>query len=215
MSVRVDISGQGPPLVLTHGFGGSRHTWDTVVPLLAEHFTVVVWDLPGHGDSPDVGEGNYSRELALSELAGVIERVGAPAVLVGHSLGGYLSMAHAIDQPESVEALVLVSTGPGFRKPVGREKWNSLVAKAEVGFSVSKGSSGMVAQHDSRVIDGLSSIVAPTLLIVGEHDRRFHDAHAMLAEKLVARSLVIEEAGHQIQETHGPDVAAAVSAFLA
>ncbi len=214
MAVAVDIDGAGPTLVLTHGFGGSRRTWDTVVPALATTNTVSNWDLPGHGDSADAGEGNYSRELALAELAGVIDRADGPAVLVGHSLGGYLSMAHAIDHPDEVAALVLVSTGPGFAKPERREKWNRLVAKSESAFAVAKGSSGMVQQHDSRVIEGLGSIGAPTLLVVGERDHRFHNAHEMLAAKLGARSLVIEGAGHQVQETHGGELAAVITEFL-
>ncbi|MCP5025074.1 MAG: alpha/beta fold hydrolase [Actinomycetia bacterium] len=215
MSVALDITGKGPALILTHGFGGSRHTWDAVAPGLTAHHTVVAWDLPGHGDSPDAGDGNYSRQLALDELKGIIDRVGRPTVLVGHSLGGYLSMAHAIDHPDDVAALVLVATGPGFRKPEGREKWNRLVVEAEATFGVPTGSSGLVHQDDSRVIDGLASIAASTLLVVGERDRRFHAAHQMLAEKLKARSLVIEGAGHQVQETHGDEVAAAITEFLA
>ncbi|MCP4087447.1 MAG: alpha/beta fold hydrolase [Actinomycetia bacterium] len=211
MTVAVDITGEGPGLVLTHGFGGSRRTWDTVAPILATRFTVGAWDLPGHGESPDVGVGNYSRELALEELAGVIEQVGTPVILVGHSLGGYLSMAHAIDHPTDVASLGLVATGPGFRKPEGREKWNRTVAKAEETFGVPTGSSGMVQQNDSRVIDGLGSIGGPAVLVVGEFDKRFHAAHEMLADKLKAPSVVIEGGGHQVQETHGDQVAAVIS----
>ena len=46
------VAGDGPPLILVHGIGAARNTWNKALPLLTRHFTVVTYDLRGHGSSP-------------------------------------------------------------------------------------------------------------------------------------------------------------------
>ena len=84
----VQIMGAGPVLLLAHGLGASTHSWRTFAPLLSEHFTVVGFDLPGHGftDLPKARRISMpAMAEAIGELLGVLDTV--PDYAVGHSAG--------------------------------------------------------------------------------------------------------------------------------
>ncbi len=107
--LRYLVGGEGPPLVLVHGLGGSALNWAELVPLLARRRRVLIPNLPGHGGSdalaPDAGLGDFAdRVAALMELEAM-----APAAVVGHSLGGSVVLRLAIRRPEAVSALVLAA----------------------------------------------------------------------------------------------------------
>jgi pyruvate dehydrogenase E2 component (dihydrolipoamide acetyltransferase) len=101
-------------LLFIHGLGGSQTTWATVLGNFAENFRVVALDLPGHGasgkPSPDAG-GDYSVGALAAAVGEVIEKLDlAPAVLVGHSLGGATALDLALSRPKLVRGLVLVNS---------------------------------------------------------------------------------------------------------
>jgi pyruvate dehydrogenase E2 component (dihydrolipoamide acetyltransferase) len=101
-------------LVFVHGLGGSQTTWATVLGNFAESARVVALDLPGHGasskPSPDEG-GDYSLPALAAAVGEVIEKLDlAPAVLVGHSLGGAAALDLALSRPKLVRGLVLVNS---------------------------------------------------------------------------------------------------------
>src|SRR5512144_2702302 len=103
-----DFGGSGRPIVLVHGLGGSHLNWLPVAPRLAAHGRVLAVDLLGHGRTRSLGR---SARLGANRrmLARFIEAVARePAVLMGNSMGGYLSLAVAADQPAKVASLVLV-----------------------------------------------------------------------------------------------------------
>jgi pimeloyl-ACP methyl ester carboxylesterase len=108
---RVAGTGVGPPVLLVHGLGGSANGWVRVLRSLARDFSAVhALDLPGNGFSPLPASG----PLTLEEQLGVLhafcrEVVKAPALVVGTSLGGPLSVLLAALHPEDVAALGLVS----------------------------------------------------------------------------------------------------------
>jgi pyruvate dehydrogenase E2 component (dihydrolipoamide acetyltransferase) len=101
--------GEGPPLVLVHGFGGDLNNWMFNQPALAEAHRVIALDLPGHGHSQKaVGAGDvasFSATLTAFLDALSIDR----AHLVGHSLGGAIALHLALEQPDRVASLTLVS----------------------------------------------------------------------------------------------------------
>lgn len=103
--------GTAPVLWLVHGIGDSSRTWDDVVPLLAERFTVVAPDLLGHGESDkpraDYSVGGFANGIRDLMVVLGIER----ATVVGHSLGGGVALQFAYQYPERVERLVLVASG--------------------------------------------------------------------------------------------------------
>jgi pimeloyl-ACP methyl ester carboxylesterase len=103
--------GSGPVLLLVHGMAGSSAMWRDVLPGLAEHFTVLAPDLPGHGESAKP-RGDYSLGAFASSLRDLLLALGHErATLVGQSLGGGVVMQFAYQFPERTERLVLVSSG--------------------------------------------------------------------------------------------------------
>ncbi|HKD98958.1 MAG TPA: alpha/beta fold hydrolase [Micromonosporaceae bacterium] len=97
-----------PPVVLVHGLGGSHLNWVLLGPLLATGNRVYALDLPGFGLSYPAGRRADVTRNGLVLDAFLREVVGAPALLVGNSMGGLLSMAQAVRRPDSVTGLVLV-----------------------------------------------------------------------------------------------------------
>nr|WP_221380705.1 alpha/beta fold hydrolase [Actinoplanes polyasparticus] len=84
-----DYGGSGHPLVLLHGAGADRTSWDAVGPPLAESYRTVAVDLRGHGES---GDGLWSWEEVLDDLEAVVAALGmARPAMVGHSVGGLLA----------------------------------------------------------------------------------------------------------------------------
>lgn len=103
-----DFGGSGRPIVLVHGLGGSHLNWLPVGKRLAAHGRVLAIDLAGHGRTPSLGR-TASVGANQRLLGRFLEAVaGAPAVLVGNSMGGYLAMAEAAAEPDQVASLVLV-----------------------------------------------------------------------------------------------------------
>jgi pimeloyl-ACP methyl ester carboxylesterase len=214
VELHITRQGQGPPVVLTHGFAGSHEVWASQAEALAGSHTVVAWDLRGHGRSAPP-QGRYTREAALADLAAVVALAGAPALLAGHSVGGYLSLAHALAHPETVAGLAILSAGPGFRNPTRREAYNRSVEKVaeRSGFPLEVAEVAM--QHDSTVIDGLAAITCPVLVIVGGDDLPVYVAGSRyLADKLPdARLLEVPGAAHDVHIDRPGEVSDALYAL--
>ncbi len=103
--------GTGPVVLLVHGMAGSSSTWTPVLDDLAEHVTVVVPDLPGHGRS-EKPRGDYSLGAQASILRDLLVMLGHErATVVGQSLGGGIAMQLAYQYPERCERLGLVCAG--------------------------------------------------------------------------------------------------------
>jgi pimeloyl-ACP methyl ester carboxylesterase len=104
--VRYLVAGDGEPLVLVHGLGGAAANWSALAPLLLPGRRVLVPELPGHGGSSPLA--------AAPSLNGYADRIALlldrPAAVVGHSLGGAISLRLAIRRPELVSALVLAGS---------------------------------------------------------------------------------------------------------
>jgi pimeloyl-ACP methyl ester carboxylesterase len=102
-TIRWFEGGEGPPLLLLHGFGGAAWNWTALAPLLAGR-RVLIPDLPGHGGSSP---------LPAPSLAGFADAVAAlveePVGVVGHSLGGVVALRLAERRPELVRGLVLAA----------------------------------------------------------------------------------------------------------
>lgn len=95
-------------IVLVHGVNDQAGSWSTVIPKLAPKFRLVAIDLPGHGDS-EPATGPLPMRILVDALAGVIDRESpnAPVILIGNSMGGWVSMLYAAEHPERVSHLVL------------------------------------------------------------------------------------------------------------
>jgi haloacetate dehalogenase len=111
------VGGQGPAVLLLHGYPQNHLAWRKVAPVLAKRFTVVVPDLRGYGSSskPEGGLNhvNYSkRNMALDQIA-VLDHLGIKsAIVAGHDRGARVGQRLAMDHPELVSKLVLLDTIP-------------------------------------------------------------------------------------------------------
>jgi len=234
------VTGGGPAVILTHGFGASSHMFKANAAALADINAVIAWDLRGHGASgyPDDASA-YSLTASIDDMTAVLDEVGVEQLVVGgHSLGGYLSLLFALAHPERTRALVLIGTGPGFRNDQARDRWNrmaegyaqslvehglaGLPGSAELTADVHRDANGLIhaargilTQHDSRVLDALPTIDVPALVIVGQQDMPFIGGSNYMATKIPrAELVVIAGAGHAPNVTHPAEFDAAVRSFL-
>lgn len=106
-------AGAGAPVILVHGLAASLHDWDILLPELARQgYAGYALDLLGHGESPKPGQlEHYTSDSLFAHMQKWIDSLNfnEPAILIGHSLGGYLSLQYALQYPERVRALVLVN----------------------------------------------------------------------------------------------------------
>ncbi|TPK65754.1 alpha/beta hydrolase [Mesorhizobium sp. B2-4-15] len=105
------VYGKGEPLLLLHGGLGSIDMFAPILPKLAENRTVIGVDLQGHGRTA-LGDRPFSLEAIGDDMAGVVKELGYDKVdVMGYSLGGGVAFRMAVQHPETVRRLVLVSTG--------------------------------------------------------------------------------------------------------
>lgn len=110
-------AGQGPALLLLHGYPQSHLMWHLVAPALARDFTVICPDLRGYGRSsrpePDAEHRAYAKRTMARDLALVMDRLGHRRFMVaGHDRGGRVAHRLALDQPERVSALAVLDIVP-------------------------------------------------------------------------------------------------------
>lgn len=105
----LDFGGAGQPLVMVHGLGGSALNWMAVAPRFAERHRVLAVDLPGFGSSSPEGWRDASVQTSARAVRALLEReLRQPAILMGNSMGGLVSLLVAAQAPEQVSGLVLV-----------------------------------------------------------------------------------------------------------
>ena len=218
MRIHTVHQGSGRPIVFIHGMGTSAASWKAVSDLLADRFHTVAIDLLGHGDSPVPDDpSEYTRDAALGDIDDVLAELDRPAVLVGHSLGGYLALAHVATRPGVARGIVVLNTGPGFRDPEKREGWNERSRRNAHRFGVPEQVAELNLQHDSVVMDRLAEIETPTLVLAGGDDRpEYQGSGQYLERKMPHGSFRLVEGGaHSMHEdTHAEEVASIVAEFV-
>jgi pimeloyl-ACP methyl ester carboxylesterase len=146
LQVRQDGPPAAPTIVLLHGFAGSLHWWENLVPLLDSRYHVMRFDLLGHGGSSKPTEG-YSMEHQAQLLDEALRRLGVHrALIVGHSMGGLVATALATRDRALVAGVVLVDSPPtaaagklpftarlGFVPVLGQALRSFLITNGEVG----------------------------------------------------------------------------------
>ena len=223
--------GLGAGILLTHGFMATAHMWLPNLAALAAEHTVVRWDIRGHGASGSpLDPAEYSPEATVEDMAArILDAAGLEsAVIVGMSMGGYLSLLFQLHHPERTSGIVLVDCGPGFKKDEARDAWNGVHALGRAEDFERGGlrhrtvheprsvmpriamragwrwpHCGIRPQKDSSVISNLPNIDVPTLVFVGEHDERFLPGSRYMTAKIPDAELyVVSGAGHAGE--HGP-----------
>src|SRR5690349_6130193 len=206
------VSGSGRPVILSHGYGATGRMWDGQRRTIGDRYRLITWDMRGHGQTESPTDpARYSTESTVGDMQVLLAALGVSrAVVGGLSLGGYMSLAFYLAHPEMVEALVICDSGPGYRNAEARAAWNerahqraaNLEARGLDAFGgrsrevrealahhrsaqgLAHAARGMLAQANSRVIDGLASIRVPTLIVVGDRDEPFLAPCQYMAKKI-------------------------------
>jgi pimeloyl-ACP methyl ester carboxylesterase len=225
VEIYYEVHGSGPPLLLTHGYSSTSAMWQGQIEALLKRHKLVLWDMRGHGQSdyPD-DPAAYSEALTVADMAALLDEVGASSAIIGGlSLGGYMSLAFYRAHPERVRALLIIDTGPGFKKDDAREAWNKRAhdtgdrfereglavlksfsrERSEVSHrdasGLARAARGMLTQRDAGVIELLPNIKVPSLIVVGANDAPFLAASDYMAAKIpAAQKVVIPAAGHAV-----------------
>jgi pimeloyl-ACP methyl ester carboxylesterase len=225
VEIYYEVHGSGPPLLLTHGYSMTSQMWQGQIEALAKHRQLLLWDMRGHGrsDYPDDASA-YSEALTVADMAALLDAIGAERAIVGGlSLGGYMSLAFYRAHPDRVRALLIIDTGPGFKKDDAREAWNRRASETGDRFDreglsalqlgsrersdvshrdasgLARAARGMLTQRDGRVIELLPDIKVPSLVVVGADDTPFLAASDYMAAKIPgAKKAVIPAAGHAV-----------------
>jgi pimeloyl-ACP methyl ester carboxylesterase len=241
VQIHYEVHGSGPVILLTHGYSSTAQMWAGQIEPLSRNHTLVLWDMRGHGQS-DYPEDDslYSEEATVADMAALLDTVGARTAIVGGlSLGGYMSLAFHRRHPERVSALLIIDTGPGFKKDEAREAWNQTALKTakrweEQGLAplqslsperrtadhrsadgLARSGRGMLTQRDAQVINSLPDIAVPSLVVVGADDAPFLAAADYMAAKIPgAQKVVIPNAGHAANIDQPDAFNRAVLAFL-
>lgn len=102
--------GEGPPLVLLHGFGANKYHWSMIAKFLTPHFTLYVPDLPGFGESSQVSDAKYNSVEQVNRLREFIQQLDVKKIhIAGNSMGGYLAALYTSRFSNDVESLWLLA----------------------------------------------------------------------------------------------------------
>ena len=111
--------------------------------------------------------------------------------------------------------MVLIATGPGYRDPLRRDKWNRSVEQVAKRFDVPSAATNMAKQHDDLVMANLERLTLPVLQVIGERDKRYHGAFEVVKGRVPnVESLRVPDAGHHVHQSHAKKVGPVVRSFL-
>jgi pimeloyl-ACP methyl ester carboxylesterase len=236
------------PLVLLHGFTGSKLDFTPRLTELARTGRVLIPDLRGHGDSTNTGDAKgYSLGQGASDLLGFLAKLDiAECDLLGHSMGGMIALRAVLADPQRIASLILMSTsarapdgirretldvGGQVARAVGMTRLSEILRErapndenrteadrrlqVELGDSyweawrypnyrsmdpIAFGAFGTAMFDQAPLLDRLTEIACPTLVLVGEGDSGFLASSEELARGIPgAKVAMIANAGHQPQ----------------
>jgi magnesium chelatase accessory protein len=128
----VQQMGSGPVMLLVHGTGASTHSWAGLMPLLAERFTVIAVDLPGHGFTHPLPSAQMSLPGIAAALSALLTEIGAePAIAVGHSAGAAILARMTLDRRIAPRRLIALN---GALMPFGGAAGHIFPAMAKLLF---------------------------------------------------------------------------------
>ena len=156
-------TGQGIPLILVHGYPLDHTTWQPILPLLRSDVRVILPDLRGFGKSP-VTEGIYSMESLAGDVCALMDQLNiSRAVIIGHSMGGYVTLAFARLFPERLLGIGLVGSKANADAPdkqAGRKEMADAIHQG--GMQVTVERMLPILTRDTGVAQQISGIMLST-----------------------------------------------------
>lgn len=162
--LHVADSGKGDKcVVLLHGYLESMYVWDDFLPLLTPSVRVITVDIPGHGVSDVVAE-KHTMELMADVLHDMLDAMGVERItLVGHSMGGYISLAFCEKYPERLDGVVLLSSTPNADTAEKVENRRREIALVQAGkkdmLAAVAPAAGFAEQNRRRLRDYIDDLV--------------------------------------------------------
>lgn len=214
------VGGEGSPLVLVHGVATTAsEAWAHNLPSLAQHYRIYAPDLVGHGKS-DKPATDYTLPFFTIFFEQFVEALGLEKFSVmGHSLGGGIAIAFALNHPERVDKLVLIDSG-GIESSMtwlGKLLMSFFMLKARVKRDEIYLSLMRNGVKDLQIFgNSLSEIKAPTLLVWAKGDRYLPVRQAYKAHQLISNSWlhIFERSWHAPHKEHPEDFNRLVLEFL-
>ena len=210
-------------LILVHGAGGSSATWFMQLRGLSDTFHVIAIDLNGHGRSPDRNDGDATQSY-LNDIDSVVSKFEKP-FLGGHSMGGALTQLYALENPDRLSGIILVSTGSrlrvlpmifdmlqnnfeGYVEAVATFMFDESTPENMITVSqaeIRKCKPSIIARdfeacNQFDVMKEVSSIKLPTLILVGENDQMTPVKYSKYLNESIIGSVmhVLPQAGHSV-----------------
>ncbi|HEY7676751.1 MAG TPA: alpha/beta hydrolase [Candidatus Methylomirabilis sp.] len=230
----------GRAAVFVHGAGGNGGHWQAQVDALPAVWRGLALDLPGHGDSAGTGCRTIPayRDVVVAFLRAA---AAGPAVLVGHSMGGAITQAVALAEPELLRGIVLVGTGarlrvhPNILETIRRD--HAEVARLVAGWGFGPGAPeatraesipdflrcpAAVSEGDFRACDAfdvmaeVAQVQVPALIVCGEQDALTPPKYARFLHERIAgsRLVLVPDAGHYVMREQPAAVNRALTEFL-
>jgi pimeloyl-ACP methyl ester carboxylesterase len=218
--IRYQINGQGPPVVLIHGFGETLERWHSagVVSALSPHFQVITFDVRGHGrsDKPRDRQ-SYGTELA-ADIDRLLGHLSVPkAHIVGYSMGSLVALDFAILHQE--RALSVVLGGAGWNPPEALDEFSQQAEAFEQGRMQTRNADEAKALAALlRGLRGLSEqevrrINVPMAAVIGSNDHFMPNVRRLARVLPSVKVVVINGADHATALSH-PGFSSALLAFL-
>lgn len=163
-ALHISDSGRGERcVVLVHGYLEAMYVWDDFAPLLTPEVRVITVDVPGHGISQVLGE-VHTMEMMADVMRGMLDALGiARATFVGHSMGGYISLAFCAKYPERMDGIVLLSSSPCPDDETKRENRRREIALVRAGkkdvLARVAPETGFAVQNRERLKDYIEDLV--------------------------------------------------------
>ena len=201
------IAGTGKPLLLLHGYTGFGDQWRPFLPEFLDDYKVIAVDLPGHGESSQLGSSFVVRDAAR-DMWQLLDQLGVKQISgVGYSAGGMTLLQMAVLAPSRVQSMVLAASAHSVSEENSRQPFDQLPLGYRQDLlrnhngDMSKIRSMLGAKFIADIsIADLSALKTPTLMLSGDRDESFPlsvvvDTYSALPH---ARLWIVPEVGHAL-----------------
>lgn len=198
-----ELHGSGAPLVLISGLGYPAWEWHKMVPYLAEKFQVITFDNRGVGLS-DKPAGSYTAAMLAADVAGMLDTLGVEqAIILGHSMGGFVAQAFALIYPERVRRLILASTNFGGPRHVPISAEAMTVLADVTSDPLTRFKNGLIVSTAPGFAESHPEIIAEWLAwrLANPIDPAGYQSQMMIGLGLLAEAAAFE---HQLPQISAP-----------